>query len=144
MAPPSLRSTPDRNSSKQITTRKRYTDLEDSGGLNRQKLYIKTKSREETGTEKSFRVLSHLGGAARGGPVPPMCEEHTDSFSYPFLSCDFSYLVKIAKILKERAFRETSLTRTVTYSKMNSAGTCNLSWMNSSGETISITSTSSL
>jgi hypothetical protein len=32
MAPPSLRSTPDRNSSKQNTMRKWYTDLEDSGG----------------------------------------------------------------------------------------------------------------
>jgi hypothetical protein len=100
MAPPNLRSTPDRNSSKQNTTRKRYTDLGDSGGLNRQKLYIETKSQEETGTEMSSRVLSHLGGAARGGPAPPMCEEHTDSFSCPFLSRDFSYLVKTVKILK--------------------------------------------
>jgi hypothetical protein len=33
MVPPSLRSTPDRNSSKQNTTRKRYTDLGDSGGV---------------------------------------------------------------------------------------------------------------
>jgi hypothetical protein len=62
MAPPSLRLTPDRNSSKQNTTRKRYTDLGDSGGLNRQKLYIKTKSQEETGMETSFGVLSHQGG----------------------------------------------------------------------------------
>jgi hypothetical protein len=54
--------------------------------------------------EKSSRVFSHLGGVARGGPVPPMCEEHTDSLSYPFLSRDFSYLVKIAKILKEELF----------------------------------------
>jgi hypothetical protein len=84
--------------------RKRYTDLEDSGGLNRQKLYIEMKSQEETGMETSFGVLSHLGGAARGGPTPPMCEKHTDSFSCPFSSHDFSYLVKIAKILKEELF----------------------------------------
>jgi hypothetical protein len=104
MAPPSLRSTPDRNSSKQNTTRKRYTDLGDSGGLNRRKLYIKMKSQEETVMEKSSGVFSHLGGAARGGPVPPTCEKHMDSFSCPFSSRDFSYLVKIAKILKEEPF----------------------------------------
>jgi hypothetical protein len=104
MAPPSLRSTPDRNSSKQNTTRKWYTDIGDSGGLNRRKLYIKTKSQEETGTETSSGVLSHLGGMARGGPVTPMCEEHTNSFSCPFSSHDFSYLVKIVKKLKEELF----------------------------------------
>jgi hypothetical protein len=49
-------------------------------------------------------VLSHQGGAARGGPAPPVCEEHTDSFSCPFSSRDFSYLVKIAKIIKEEFF----------------------------------------
>jgi hypothetical protein len=80
--------------------RKRYTDLRDSGGLYRRKLYIEMKSQEETGTETSSGVLSHQGGAARGGPAPPVCEEHTDSFSCPFSSCDFSYLVKIAKIIK--------------------------------------------
>jgi hypothetical protein len=98
---PKLRAIPDRNSSKQNTTRKRYTDLGDSGGLNRQKLYIETKSQGETGMEKSSGVFSHLGGAARGGPAPPVCERHTDSFSCPFSSRDFSYLVKTTKILKE-------------------------------------------
>jgi hypothetical protein len=49
-------------------------------------------------------VPSHQGGAARGGPVPPVYEEHTDSFSFSFLSRDFSYLVKIAKIIKEEFF----------------------------------------
>jgi hypothetical protein len=104
MAPTNLRSTPDRNSSKQNTTRKRYIDLGDSGGLNKQKLYIETKSQEETGTEKSSGVFSHLGGAARGAPAPPVCERHTDFFSSPFSSRDFSYLLKIAKILKEELF----------------------------------------
>jgi hypothetical protein len=104
MAPPNLRSTPDRNSSKQNSSRKRYTDLGDSGGLNRRKLYIETKSQEETGAEKSSGVFSHLGGAARGGPAPPVCERHTDFFSSSFLSRDFSYLLKIAKILKEELF----------------------------------------
>jgi hypothetical protein len=84
--------------------RKRYTDLGDSGGLNRRKLYIETKSQEETGMETSSGVFSHLGGTARGGPVPPTCEKHMDSFSSPFLSHDFSYLVKTAKILKEELF----------------------------------------
>jgi hypothetical protein len=81
--------------------RKRYTDLGYSGGLYRQKLYIEGKSQEETGTETSFGVFSHQGGPARGGPAPPVCEEHPDSFSCPFSSRDFSYLVKTAKILKE-------------------------------------------
>jgi hypothetical protein len=49
-------------------------------------------------------VFSHQGGAAKGGPVPPVCEEHPDSFSSPFLFHDFSYLVKIAKIIKEEFF----------------------------------------
>jgi hypothetical protein len=104
MAPPNLRSTPDRNSSKQNTTRKRYTDLGDSGGLNKQKLYIETKSQEETGTEKSSEAFSHVGGAARGGPAPPVCETHPDFFSYPSSSRDFSYLLKTAKILKKELF----------------------------------------
>jgi hypothetical protein len=104
IATPKLRKIPDRNSSKQNTTRKRYTDLRDSGGLYRQKLYIEMKSQEETETKTSSRVLSHQGGATRGGPTPPMCEEHTDSFSYQFLSRDFSYLVKTAKIIKEEFF----------------------------------------
>jgi hypothetical protein len=104
MTPPSLRSTPDRNSSKQNTMRKRYTDLGDSGGLNRRKLYIEMKSQEQTGTETSSGVFSHLGGAARGGPAPPTCEGHMNSFSCPFSFGDFSYLVKMAKILKEELF----------------------------------------
>jgi hypothetical protein len=54
--------------------------------------------------ETSSGVLSHLGGAARGGPAPPMCEKHMDSFSCPLSSHDFSYLVKIAKILKKELF----------------------------------------
>jgi hypothetical protein len=101
-----LRKIPDRNSSKQNMTRKRYTNLGDSGGLYRQKLYIEGKSQEEIGTETSSGVLSHQRGAARGGPAPPMCEEHTDSFSCPFSSYDFSYLVKIAKIIKEEFLAE--------------------------------------
>jgi hypothetical protein len=47
---PKLRAIPDRNSSKQNTTRKRYTDLGDSEGLNKRKLYNETKSQEEIGT----------------------------------------------------------------------------------------------
>jgi hypothetical protein len=62
------------------------------------------KSQEEIRMETSSGVLSHQGGMARGGPAPPVCEEHMDSFSYPFSSHDFSYLVKIAKIIKEELF----------------------------------------
>jgi hypothetical protein len=71
-------------------------------GLYRRKLYIEGKSQEETGTKMSSEVSSHQGGAARGGPAPPVCEEHSDYFSCPFSSRDFSYLVKTAKILKEK------------------------------------------
>jgi hypothetical protein len=81
--------------------RKQYTDLGDSGGLYRRKLYIEAKSQEETGTETSSEVFSHQGGVDRGGLAPPVCEEHPDSFSCSFSSRDFSYLVKTAKILKE-------------------------------------------
>jgi hypothetical protein len=81
--------------------RKRYTDLGYSGGLYRRKLYIEGKSQEETETKTSSGVFSHQGGVARGGPTPPVCEEHPDSFSCPFLSRDFLYLVKTIKILKE-------------------------------------------
>jgi hypothetical protein len=62
------------------------------------------KSQEETGMKTSSGVLSHQGGATRGGPVPLVCEEHTDSFSCPFSSRDFSYLVKTTKIMKEKFF----------------------------------------
>jgi hypothetical protein len=54
--------------------------------------------------EKSSEVFSHIGGVARGGPAPPVCERHTDFFSCPFSSRDFSYLLKTAKILKEELF----------------------------------------
>jgi hypothetical protein len=64
------------------------------------------KPQEETGTETRSGVFSHIGGVARGGPAPPVCETHTDSFSFPFSSHDFSYLLKIAKILKEELFVE--------------------------------------
>jgi hypothetical protein len=50
MVPSKLGSTPDKNSSKQNTMRKRYIDLGYSGGLYRRKLYIEGKSQEETGT----------------------------------------------------------------------------------------------
>jgi hypothetical protein len=70
-------------------------------GLYRRKLNIEAKSQEETGTETSFGVLSPQGGAAWGGPTPPGGEEPPNSVSCPFSSRDFSYLVKIAKILME-------------------------------------------
>jgi hypothetical protein len=71
------------------------------GGYIGENYTSKGKSQEETGMEKSFGVFSHQGGMARGGPAPPVCEEHLDSFSCPFSSRDFSYVVKTAKILKE-------------------------------------------
>jgi hypothetical protein len=80
----------------------RYTDLGQSGGLYRQKLNIEMKSQEETEMETSFGVLSPQGGAAGSGPAPPGGEEPPDSVSCPFSSYDFSYLIKITKILVEK------------------------------------------
>jgi hypothetical protein len=82
--------------------RKRYTDLGDSGGLYRQKLYIETKSQEETGMETRSGVVSPQGGAAWGGPAPPGGEEPPNSVSCPFSSRDFSYLIKTSKILMKK------------------------------------------
>jgi hypothetical protein len=76
------------------TMRTQYTDLRQSGGLYRQKLNIKTKSQEETGTKMSSGVVSPQGDAARRGPAPPVGEEPPDSVSNPFSSRDFSYLIK--------------------------------------------------
>jgi hypothetical protein len=73
---------------------------------------------------------------AWGGPAPPGGEEPLDSVSCLFSSRDFSYLAKTIKNIERKVFCELFLTRTVTYSKTNSAGSCILSWMNSSGETI--------
>jgi hypothetical protein len=80
----------------------RYTNLGQSGGLYRRKLNIKTKSQEETGTETSSRVVSPQGGAAWSGPAPPGGEEPPDSVPCPFSSRDFSYLIKMTKILMEK------------------------------------------
>jgi hypothetical protein len=60
------------------------------------------KSQEETGTETSSEVVSPQGGTAWSGPAPPGGEEPPDSVSFPFLSRDFSYLIKITKILMDK------------------------------------------
>jgi hypothetical protein len=78
--------------------RTRYTDLGQSGGLYRQKLNIEIKSQEETGTETSSGVDSPHGGAARRGTAPAGGEEPPDSVSNPFLTRDFSYLIKTTEI----------------------------------------------
>jgi hypothetical protein len=60
------------------------------------------KSQEEIGMETSSGVLSPQGGVAWSGPTPPGGEEPPDSVSCPFLSRDFSYLVKTIKILMKK------------------------------------------
>jgi hypothetical protein len=52
--------------------------------------------------EMSSVVLSPQGGAAWSGLAPPGGEEPTDTVSCPFLSRDFSYLIKTTKILMEK------------------------------------------
>jgi hypothetical protein len=60
------------------------------------------KSHEETGMETSSEVVSPQGGAAWSGSAPPVCEDTLNSVFCPFSSHDFSYLVKITKILMEK------------------------------------------
>jgi hypothetical protein len=92
-----LRTTPGRNSSKQ----KHYENMiyrpRVIRGLYRQKLNIKMKSQEETGTKTSSGVVSPQGSAAWSGPAPPGGEEPPNSVSCPFSSRDFSYLIKQQK-----------------------------------------------
>jgi hypothetical protein len=52
--------------------------------------------------EKSSEVDSPQGGAAKRGPMPPGGVGPRSSVSNLFSSRDFSYLVKIAKILMEK------------------------------------------
>jgi hypothetical protein len=47
-------------------------------------------------------VVSPQGGVAWSGLAPPGGEEQPDSFSCPFSSHDFSYLIKTTKILMEK------------------------------------------
>jgi hypothetical protein len=81
------------------TTKTRYTNLGQSGGLYRRKLNIEAKSQEETRIETRSGVVSPQGGAAWSGPAPPGGEEPPDFVSCPFSSRDFSYLIKTTKIL---------------------------------------------
>jgi hypothetical protein len=76
--------------------------LDNPGGLYRRKLNIEMKSQEETGTETSSGVVSPQSGVAWSGPTPPGGEEPPESVSCPFLSHDFSYLIKTTKILMEK------------------------------------------
>jgi hypothetical protein len=52
--------------------------------------------------ETSSEVDSPQGGVASRGPAPPGGEEPPDSISNPFSSRDFSYLIKITKVLTEK------------------------------------------
>jgi hypothetical protein len=102
MVPLKLRTTPNRNRSKQNTTRKQYTDLGQSGGLYRRKLTIETKAREKTGTETSSEADTPQGGVASRGPAPPGGVEPPGSVSNSFSSHDFSYLIKTTKVQAEK------------------------------------------
>jgi hypothetical protein len=52
--------------------------------------------------DRSSEANSPQGGAARRGPVPPGGVGPRSSVSNSFLSCDFSYLVKIKKKLMKK------------------------------------------
>jgi hypothetical protein len=63
------------------------------------KFNIESKSQEETRTETSSEADRPQGGAASRGPTPPGGVEPQGSVSHSFLSRDFSYLIKITKVL---------------------------------------------
>jgi hypothetical protein len=52
--------------------------------------------------EMSSEVVSPQGGAVWSGPAPPGGEKPPDSVFCPFSSHDFSYLIKITKILMKK------------------------------------------
>jgi hypothetical protein len=79
-------------------TRKRYTDLGESGGLYRQKFNNKRKAQDESGSEKSSEATTPPGGAASRGPAPWGGVVPPGNISYPFSSRNFSYLIKTTKV----------------------------------------------
>jgi hypothetical protein len=66
------------------------------------KIKHRTKTQEETGTEMSSEANSPQGGATSRGPMSPGGVEPPGSVSNLFSSCDFSYLIKITKVLTEK------------------------------------------
>jgi hypothetical protein len=52
--------------------------------------------------ETSSEADTPQGGAARRGPAPPGCVGPLGSVSNSFSSRDFSYLIKITKVLIEK------------------------------------------
>jgi hypothetical protein len=99
MMPLKPRTTPDRNRSKQKYDENMIYRPWAIRGLYRRKLNIKTKSQEETGTKTSSEADTPQGGAASRGPAPPGGVEPQGSVSNSFSSRDFSYLIKITKVL---------------------------------------------
>jgi hypothetical protein len=102
MMPLKLRTTPDRNRSKQKHDENMIYRPRVIRGLYRQKLNIEAKSQEETRMEKSSEANSPQGGVASRGAAPPGGVEPQGSVSNSFLSHDFSYLIKITKVLTEK------------------------------------------
>jgi hypothetical protein len=102
MMPLKLRTTPDRNRSKQKHDENTIYRPRAIWGLYRRKLNIEMKTQEETGTETSSKVDIPQGGVASRGPAPPGGVEPSGSVSNSFSSCDFSYLIKTTKIITEK------------------------------------------
>jgi hypothetical protein len=71
-----LRSTPDRNSSKQNTTRKRYTDLGYSGGYIGENKTSRGNHRRKSGRKRVPRC-SHTRAARPGVDPRPLCVRST-------------------------------------------------------------------
>jgi hypothetical protein len=120
MVPLKLTTAPDRNRSKQKhdekmiyklltetdqnknTTRKRYTDLGDSGELYRRKFNNKRMAHDETGSETSSKATTQPGGAASKGPAPWYGVVPPGTVSYSFSSRNFSYLIKNNKSISRK------------------------------------------
>jgi hypothetical protein len=98
MMPLRLRTTPDRNRSKQKHDENMIYRPRAIQGLYRQKFNNETKAQEETGMETSSEANTPQGDAASRGPAPWCGVEPPGSVSNSFSSRDFSYLIKTTKV----------------------------------------------
>jgi hypothetical protein len=97
-----LRTTPNRNSSKQKHGENTIYKPWVIRGVIKAKIKHRNKITGGNRDGNELQVVSPQGGAAWSGTVPPGGEESPDSVSCPFLSRDFSYLIKTTKILMEK------------------------------------------
>ena len=100
---------PGRNSSKQNTTRKRYTDLGGSGGLYNKKFHNKRKVWAKTGRRGAPRRPHMCQARPEGPPAPGAGVVPSGLHSILFTSRYFSYFLKTVKIKAGRKITELFL-----------------------------------